>query len=299
VLVSDFSYHGNTTSLAELTTGLRVAEPLGAHVRPIRIPDGSGQEQSTRALAGVDAAIASLQESGHGLSALLFDPSFSTEGLNELPDGYLAALVERVRRAGGLVIADEVQSGFGRLGDALWGHEVVGVHPDLVTLGKPMGNGHPLAGVVTGEAVLDEFGTGNLYFNTFAGNPVSSAVGLVVLDELEERSLVERARELGLAARARLEDLAASQPRIRAVKGRGLFFGLELVDAADAPDADFAQRVVEEMYRRRVLISRVGRDDNVLKIRPPLVITGDELNLVLETLEASVRAAADGRGAEE
>lgn len=299
VLVSDFSYHGNTTSLAELTTGLRVAEPLGAHVRPIRIPDGSGQEQSTRALAEVDAAIASLQESGHGLSALLFDPSFSTEGLNELPDGYLAALVERVRRAGGLVIADEVQSGFGRLGDALWGHEVVGIHPDLVTLGKPMGNGHPLAGVVTGEAVLDEFGTGNLYFNTFAGNPVSSAVGLAVLDELEERSLVERARELGLAARARLEDLAASQPRIRAVKGRGLFFGLELVDAADAPDADFAQRVVEEMYRRRVLISRVGRDDNVLKIRPPLVITGDELNLVLETLEASVRAAADGRGAEE
>lgn len=294
VLVSDFSYHGNTTSLAELTTGLRVAEPLGAHVRAVRIPDVRGADEAAvleAALAEVDEAIASLRASGHGVSALLFDPSFSTEGLNDLPAGYLAGVAERVRAAGGLVIADEVQSGFGRLGDALWGHDVVGVRPDLVTLGKPIGNGHPIGAVVTGHAVLEEFGERNLYFNTFAGNPVSSSVGLAVLDEIQERGLVAHAARLGAVARARLEAFAADQPRIRAVKGRGLFFGLELVDDGGWPDAVLARRVVEEMYRRNVLISRVGRDDNVLKIRPPLVIEPDELDQVLATLEASVRTA--------
>lgn len=294
ILVSDFSYHGNTTSLAELTTGLQVAEPLGAHVRAVRIPDmreGESDALLAAALADIDAAIASLNESGHGLSAVLFDPAFSTEGLNVLPDGYLAGLVARVHDAGGLVIADEVQSGFGRLGEAMWGHEAVGVHPDLVTLGKPMGNGHPLGAVVTGEAVLDRFGSQNMYFNTFAGNPVSAAVGLAVLDEMRDRELVAHARELGAVARARMEAFARTQPCVRAVKGTGLFFGLELVDAEGRPDPELARRIVEQMYARHVLISRVGRDDNVLKIRPPMVINADELSQVLDALEASVEGA--------
>ncbi|MFT4136681.1 aspartate aminotransferase family protein [Microbacterium sp.] len=288
VIVSDFSYHGNTRALAVLTTGLQVKEPFGAHVRAVRIPDAVGDAAAgvlADALAEVDAAIASLQAAGHGVSAVLFDPSFSTEGLNNVPEGYVAGLVERVRAAGGVVIADEVQSGFGRMGEALWGHRVVGIHPDLVTLGKPMGNGHPIGGVVTSERVLDAFGSQNMFFNTFAGNPVSSAVGLAVLDEIADRGLVERAASLGAVARERMEKYTASLPQVKAVKGRGLFFGLELVDAAGAPDAAGARDLVEGMYRRGVLISRIGPGDNVLKIRPPLVIDDEEFGIVLGTLE--------------
>ncbi|MFT4219454.1 MAG: aminotransferase class III-fold pyridoxal phosphate-dependent enzyme, partial [Microbacterium sp.] len=210
VLVSDFSYHGNTRSLAELTTGMQVKEPFGDHVRAIRIPDATGDAADAAVatgLAEVDEAIASLREAGHGLSVVLFDPSFSTEGLCDVPPAYISGLVERVRAAGGLVIADEVQSGFGRVGDAMWGHQAIGVRPDLVTLGKPMGNGHPLSAVVTSERVLEAFGSQNTFFNTFAGNPVSSAVGIAVLDEIQERGLVARAAELGRLARARLAPL--------------------------------------------------------------------------------------------
>lgn len=288
VLISDFSYHGNTRTLAVLTTGLQVKEPFGAHVRAIRIPDAVGDaavDALAAGLAEVDAAIASLQEAGHGVSAVMFDPSFSTEGLNDVPEGYVAGLVERVRAAGGVFIADEVQSGFGRLGGSMWGHQVIGIHPDLVTLGKPMGNGHPLGGVVTSERVLDAFGSQNMFFNTFAGNPVSSAVGLAVLDEIEERGLVARVAELSEIARERLEAFTAPYPQVKAVKVRGLFLGLELVDAEGAPDAELARRLVEAMYARHVLISRIGRDDNVLKIRPPLVVSDDEFDTLLTTLE--------------
>ncbi|MFT4051998.1 MAG: aspartate aminotransferase family protein [Microbacterium sp.] len=288
VIVSDFSYHGNTRSLAVLTTGLEVKEPFGEHVRAVRIPDATGDAAAAALAAGlaeVDEAIASLQAAGHGVSAVLFDPSFSTEGLNDVPEGYVAGLVERVRAAGGVIISDEVQSGFGRMGDALWGHQVVGIHPDLVTLGKPMGNGHPIGGVVTSERVLDAFGSQNMFFNTFAGNPVSSAIGLAVLDEIERLGLVARAAELGRVVRERMEAYTAPFPQVKAVKGRGLFFGLELVDASGEPDADVTRALVEGMYHRGVLISRIGPGDNVLKIRPPLVIGDEEFDLVLATLE--------------
>lgn len=291
VLVSDFNYHGNTRALAELTTGLTVREPLGDHVRALHIPDGRDADVAA-ALAQADAAIASLEDAGHGLSALLIDPAFSNEGLPDVPREYLAGLAERVRAAGGLVIADEVQSGFGRLGGALWGHEAVGIEPDLVTLGKPMGNGHPIGGVVTSERVLEEFGSRNMFFNTFAGNPVSSAIGLAVLQEIEDRGLVAHAASLGEVVRERLGVLAAAHARVKAVKGRGLFFGLELVDDAGRPDAALARRVVEGMYRRGVLISRIGPDDNVLKIRPPLVIGREELDLLLGTLDEVLGEAA-------
>ena len=229
VLVSDYSYHGNTTSLAELTTGLSVREPLGRHVRPLRIPDvtgttGTGDKQLLleQALAEVDAAIASLQDAGHGVSAFLFDPLFSTEGLLQPPAGYIEGAAARVRAAGGLVIADEVQSGFGRIGASMWGHRMYDVEPDLVTLGKPMGNGHPVGGVVTTEELLDEFGTHNMYFNTFAGNPVSAAAGLAVLQVMEQENLMAQAERLGGHIADRLEEIAGGAAHVRSVRGRGL-----------------------------------------------------------------------------
>lgn len=293
VLVSDFSYHGNTTSLAVATTGIGVAEPLGDHVRALHIPD---LDHDTRpehvvlqsALAEASGAINSLQLSGHGVSTLLFDPLFSTEGLLRLPHGYVEALVSLVKAAGGLVIADEVQSGFGRTGSHMWGHEMFEFAPDIVVLGKPMGNGHPLGAAVTTTELLEDFGSRNTYFNTFAGNPVSAAVGQAVLAEMGHRELQDNARVVGDRAREILEKLSSGRPLIKAVKGMGLFIGLEIVDEEGRPDASRTKWLVEDMRRRGVLISKIGASDNVLKIRPPLVFGEDHLNTLTARLADSL-----------
>ena len=298
VLVTDFNYHGNTITLAEMTTGLTTREPLGAHVRALHIPDVIGapdaQALLEHALAEVDAAIASLQEAGHGVSAFLFDPLFSTEGLLQTPTGYIEGVAARVRAAGGLVIADEVQSGFGRIGTSMWGHQMFDIAPDFVTLGKPMANGHPMGAVVTTEELLDEFGRHNMYFNTFAGSPVSSAAGHAVLQVMQEENLMTRAAELGEYIGARLHVMAKSSPHVRTVRGRGLFFGLELTtpDGDRRAAADLTKALVEDMRERGVLISRIGPHDNVLKMRPPLVFTREHADLLLEHLDAALSALA-------
>ncbi|MFJ5957305.1 aspartate aminotransferase family protein [Paenarthrobacter sp. NPDC092416] len=295
VLVSDFSYHGNTTSLAELTTGLKVREPFGQHVRALRIPDATETDDHERllreALMDVDAAIASLQESGHGVSAFLYDPLFSTEGLVQVPDGYIEGVSTRVRAAGGLVIADEVQSGFGRIGSLMWGHQMYSTTPDLVTLGKPMGNGHPVGGVVTSADLLDEFGRHNMYFNTFAGNPVSSAAGMAVLHFMQQEDLMAQADSLGGYIAGRLATVAAGSPHVGSVRGRGLYFGLDIVEAeGSGPAPQLTKALIESMRERGVLISRIGRDDNVLKMRPPLVFTRQNADILLEQLTESLAA---------
>ena len=292
VIVSDYSYHGTTITLAQLTTGLKTREPLGPHVRTLRIPDldrdpRPEKEVLAETLAALDDAIASLQEAGFGVSASLFDPLFSTEGMPRVPAGLVEGIVSRVRIAGGLVIADEVQSGFGRTGSHMWGHEYAGMMPDLVTLGKPMGNGHPMSAVVTTADILDEFGSRNEFFNTFAGNPVSAAVGEAVLLEMADRELMPRAATLGAEARAHFSELAARHDFVRAAKGTGMFLGLDFaVDGRSAPE--LAKRVVEEMKARHVLISRIGRDESVLKVRPPLAFSAEELPILLSALDESL-----------
>lgn len=293
VLVSDFSYHGNTTSLAVLTTGLRVRDEFGSHVRALHIPDLSSDPRPhdvvmAEALRDAAAAIASLQAAGHGVSAFLFDPLFSTEGLLRTPPGYISAVAAMVRDAGGLIIADEVQSGLGRSGTHFWGHELHGVSPDLVTLGKPMGNGHPLGAVVTTSELLDEFGRENLYFNTFAGNPVSAAVGLAVLAETADRELQSSAQELGSYAQGILEKIVDRYDLVTAVKGQGLFFGLEFVDQDGRQGTRQAKWVVEDMRRRGVLISKIGPHDSILKIRPPMVFERDHMDQLVDQLVASL-----------
>ena len=293
VLVTDFSYHGNTTALAELTTGLRVREPLGAHVRALRVPDVVSDLRDEQVVLGealdqAAAAIASLQAAGHGVSALLFDPLFSTEGLLRPPAGYVEGLAALVRRAGGLVIADEVQSGLGRVGSHFWGHEAHGLRPELVTMGKPLGNGHPLGGVVTTTELLEEFGSANVYFNTFAGNPVSAAAGLAVLRETAGRELQHSAAELGCHARELLEKLIVGRSSIRAVRGSGLFFGLEFNDDVPGEGAARAKWVVEDMLRKGVLISKIGPHENLLKIRPPMVFEQQHMDLLVDRLATSL-----------
>ena len=298
VLVSDFSYHGNTTSLAELTTGLTVREPLGSYVRPLRIPDTHGVAEADvpallkQSLSDVDAAIASLQATGHGVSAFLFDPLFSTEGLLQVPAGYIEGVAARVRAAGGLIISDEVQSGFGRTGSDMWGYQMFGMEPELVTMGKPMGNGHPIGAVVTTAELLDEFGQNNMFFNTFAGSPVSSAAGLAVLRFMEQEDLMAKASHLGEYIRARLERIAQGSVNVGSVRGRGLFFGIDIIedDGSRTPAPGLTKILIEDMRERGVLISRVGPHDNVLKMRPPLVFGKEHADILLEQLELSLRS---------
>jgi len=300
VIVSDFCYHGNTAQLAGLATGIQTSEGFAPHARAIRIPDvhrdrregESDEALSQRFLAQLDEAIDSLQAAGHGVSALLLDTMFSTEGLLAPPAGYLAAAVERVRAAGGLFIADEVQPGFGRTGQAMWGHQVHGVVPDFVTLGKPIGNGHPMAATITRPGLANPFLAGDMFFNTFGGNPVSAAVGLAVLDVLQDDHLVDNARNMGDYLQERLQRLAQRHAIIGRVRGQGLFFGLELVKdrSTFAPATAETRRLVNDMKRRGVLISSIGPDNNVLKMRPPMVFQREHADHLLEVLEPAIAA---------
>ncbi|MFJ2619961.1 aspartate aminotransferase family protein [Glutamicibacter sp. NPDC087344] len=297
LIFSDYSYHGTTLTLAQATTGLATSEPMGENVRTIRIPDATGlteqeaQQLLAEALSEVDTAIASLQEAGFGVAATLFDPLFSTEGLVKVPPGYVEGLIQRVRQAGGLYIADEVQSGFGRVGRFMWGHELFNVTPDIVTMGKPMGNGHPIGATIMGHDLLEDFGAANMFFNTFAGNPVSSAAGHAVLDVMADEGLRERATATGAFLKSELTRELAGISRFDEIRGDGLFAGMRFTDP-DTGEADptTAKQVVEEMYHQGVLISRVGRNDEVLKIRPPLAFEEQHAEILIKKLTKIIRS---------
>jgi len=298
IIVSDFSYHGNSATLASLTTAFDVVEDFPSFARKVTVPDPrhDGQDVDESALAEryaaqVSEAVQSLQADGMGVAAILIDAFFANEGLPDPVPGYVAQAVDIVRAAGGLFICDEVQAGFGRTGDATWGHELSGVVPDIVTLGKPMGNGHPLAGVIASNDLVSEFQVASTYFNTFGGNPVSAAAGQAVLDVLERESLQDNARTVGAYMRRGLEKLQSTYPVVGGVRGRGLFFGIELVDESSSdPAPALTKQLVNMMRDRGVLLSRIGRYDNVLKMRPPMVFSTENADLLLSTLDDSLGA---------
>lgn len=292
IIVSDNSYHGNSRTLAELTTAFPTPEALAPHVRAVPIPDpyrdgGDPRTLGDRHVALVEEAIGSLAEAGIRPAALLVDTIFSTEGLPSIPSGYLERATALVREAGGLLIADEVQPGFGRTGEHMWGYAAYDLVPDLVTMGKPMGNGHPIGGVIARPDLVEGFGGSAMYFNTFGGNPVSAAVGMAVLDVIERETLMANARTVGAYVTAGLERLAERHERIGDVRGKGLFFGVELVEdrMGRKPATDAARRLVNLMREAGVLVSRIGRFDNVLKMRPPMVFGRDHADLLLATLD--------------
>lgn len=290
VIVSSFSYHGNSAALAALTTALPAPEALAPHAQAVRIPDLNHYDGDPAQLAQdyadrVGEAVRSFKAAGIKPAAILFDAIFSTEGLPRVPSGFLEQAVAHVREAGGLFIADEVQGGLGRTGDHMWSHQTYRVVPDLVTLGKPLGNGHPLAGVITRPDLLEAFASSALYFNTFAGNPVSAAAGLAVLDVIERENLVENAKSVGDYLQEGLLRLAGKHELIGSVRGGGLFFGLELLRGRDTPATHEAKRLVNVMRDKGVLINRIGPDDNVLKMRPPMPFSKANAELLLSTLD--------------
>ncbi len=291
IIATDNTYHGNTDLVSHL--GSR-KEPFGGYAPWIRhVPSPVGtrtakgefdQNESDTFAESVQSAIDSLDEAGHGLAALIVCPYFANEGFPALDAGFLDATVAQVRKAGGLVIADEVQPGFGRLGSHFWGHQRLGFQPDIVTLGKPMANGHPVAGVVTSADILAEFRAAMPYFNTFGGNPVAVAAASATLDVLEDEGLVPRAEDNGQYALDRLLSIESSVASIRASRGAGLFLGAEIVDGDGAPDTRLAGLLPDEMKRNGVLLNVTGRHRNVLKIRPPMSIERDEVDLLCDTL---------------
>ena len=238
----------------------------------------------------VERALADMKKSGIRPAALLVDTIFSSDGVFADPPGFLRPAVEAVRAEGALFIADEVQPGFGRCGGAMWGFARHGLVPDLVTMGKPMGNGHPVAGMAARPELLAEFGRRSRYFNTFGGNPVSAAAGIAVLDVIESEGLMQNAQRTGGYLVKLLGQLQARHPLIAEIRGAGLFVGVELRHGGPtgAPATAEAARVVNLLRERRVLISSAGPHGNVLKIRPPLVFGTEHADLLVETLDQAL-----------
>lgn len=292
IIATDATYHGNTTLVSHLSKSNvpQAGFGLGQYLRHVeapdsyRIPDPDGQ----RFAAQVQAAIDDLEASGIGFAALMVCPLFLNEGFPTQGEGWLKPAAEAVRRAGGLLICDEVQSGFGRSGSHFWAHQKQGVTPDVVTMGKPMGNGHPVAGLVTSAGIMTRFRLSFRYFNTFGGNPVSCAAAMAVLDELQDRDLQANALRIGQLAHARLTQLAAKHPVIGDVRQSGMVFGAEFVLDREtrAPASGYADRVVNALRQRGILLSRLGRHRNTLKIRPPMPFDADNLDLLMATLDA-------------
>jgi 4-aminobutyrate aminotransferase-like enzyme len=290
LIVTHNAYHGVTASMAPASPSLGPYTPSGPHVRTILAPLANGEsarQVGARFADGVRAAVADLRDHGLRPAALMVDTVFSSDGICTDPPGFLAEAVQAIHEAGGVFIADEVQPGLGRTGDAFWGFLRHGVRPDIVTMGKPLGNGHPLAGLVVRPEVLAAFGRECRYFNTFGGNPVSMAAGMAVLDVIEQAGLMDNARRVGHYLRVGLKKLQQRHELIAEVRGAGLFIGVELCSdrAAGTPATAEAARVVNQMRERQVLLSVTGEHANILKIRPPMVFSQANADLLLQTLD--------------
>jgi 4-aminobutyrate aminotransferase-like enzyme/Ser/Thr protein kinase RdoA (MazF antagonist) len=289
-VVSAYAYHGLTEATHALSPEEWAKGEQPAHVATVPAPDGyrGPYRRDTggwaeRYAAHIDGAAESL--GGHGFAALYLDPAFTADGILVPPPAYLAEAARRARALGGVLIADEVQAGHGRYGTGLWSFQPSGIEPDMVVMGKPMGNGFPVAALVVRSQLLAAVPEEVELFSTFGGNPVACAAALAVLAVIEDEGLVASAAETGSYLRQGLEALAGRHPVIGDVRGEGLLLGVELVDEERVPAAARAGRVTEAMRERGILISATGPAGNVLKIRPPLVFQREHADLLLQTLD--------------
>ncbi|KMO18920.1 aspartate aminotransferase family protein [Methylobacterium platani] len=294
IIITDFAYHGLTLAVSEYSPTLGNAVHLGSHVRRVTAPAAYRTEGDVAAAfeAGVRAAIADLHRHGIKPAMLIVDSLFTSDGILTEPTAFLKGAVDAIHEAGGLFVADEVQPGFGRTGDTMWGFQRHGVVPDMVTLGKPMGNGQPISGVVIRPEVVDSFGRNARYFNTFAGNAVSCAAALAVLEVIEREGLMANARDVGAYLLDGLKGVAARHEAVGDVRGAGLFAAVEIVAdrASRAPDRELTSRVVNRMRQDGVLISVCGPGYNILKIRPPLVFTRENADTFVDVLDRALAA---------
>ena len=290
VIVTENAYHGVTASVAEFSPSLGAGVPLGPHVRTVPPPDPrrfAGDAAQGFADA-VQAAIDDLNRHGIRPAVLIVDTIFSSDGVFADPTGVLGPAVAAIREAGGIFIADEVQPGFGRTGAGMWGFSRHGIVPDMISMGKPMGNGYPLAALALRPEVIAEFGRNARYFNTFGGNAVAAAVGNAVLDVIADEGLIENARTVGAGFADTLRDLARQYAGLGQVRAAGLFLGVD-VETDGHPDGARAGRLVNGLREEGVLISATGPKGHVLKIRPPLTFSADNVAFFAERLERVLR----------
>jgi 4-aminobutyrate aminotransferase-like enzyme len=300
MIVLEAAYHGNTTSLIDISPYKHggpggSGAPEWVHVAPI--PDSyRGRYRESGIASEIYAThfgdiIDRLHESGRGLAGFIAETCPSVGGQLVLPSRYLANVYSYVRAAGGVCIADEVQTGLGRMGTSFWAFEDQGVVPDIVVMGKPLGNGHPLAAVATTRAIADAFDNGMEFFSTFGGNTVSCAVGIAVLDVVRDEKLQEHARTVGESMGAELHALVEKYPIVGDVRGSGLFWGVELVRdrATLEPAGAEASFVANRMRERGILLGTDGPHHNVIKIRPPMPFTAEDGHSLLNELETALR----------
>ena len=294
-IVLDGAYHGHLISLIEISP-YKFNGPGGEgpaeYVHTLPMPDPfrgkyRGYDSGPLYFKEMEEVLKKLQLDKKKISAFISESVMGCGGQIFPPDGFLEPSYDTVREHGGLCIADEVQIGFGRLGEVFWGFESQGLRPDIVTLGKSIGNGHPLSVVVTSDNVAEKFHNGMEYFNSFGGNPVSCAVGQAVLEIIEEEELQKNALEVGQALLKMLNDLKMNHDLIGDVRGQGLFIGIELIEDMESltPSAKAAKQIVELMKEDRILLSVDGPDHNVIKIKPPMVFNSDNALFLVETLD--------------
>lgn len=303
VIVTAEAYHGNSQQTAEISPSLGENSPLGTWVRCVAAPDSyrlPPHELAHRLANDVRAQIRDLEQHGCGLAAFVVDSAFTSDGIYVEPTELLAPAIQVVREAGGLFIADEVQSGFARMGNTMWGYQRHGVDPDIVTLGKPMGNGFPVAGLALRRDVVADFGHDIRYFNTFGGNTVAIAAAQATLEVIREERLLDHAYKVGGMLREGIKGIQERyEELIGDVRGSGLLLGVEIVSQSETktPDGSRAVAIVNDLRERRVLISATGRAGNVLKIRPPLVFSEADAAQFLGEFDAAVATVAASRAA--
>ncbi len=292
-IVTDAAYHGNSVAIGAMdpdrkvevgTEWLETFEPPNTY----RGPHGDGEDLAEFYANEAGKAIDRLSAKDIDLAAAMLDLSFDSNGILIPPEGYLEKVTDKVRAAGGIVIVDEVQAGYCRMGDYMWGFERYNVDPDIVTLGKPMGAGHPVAAVVTTREIASKFADIDSYFNTFGGNPVSAAVAEAVLDEIDAKKLLESATEVGAHLAAGLEKIKQRFRFVGNVQGSGLFWGIDLVKDPSTKEPMSRQElrhITTLLKNEGVLMGSTGRYGNCLKIRPPLVFSKENADQALAAIE--------------
>jgi 4-aminobutyrate aminotransferase-like enzyme len=297
MIAVEVGYHGNTNACVSISSykfdgkgGSGAPEhthivPLPDHFRGIHRGGETGPLYASHIQEQIDYILAR----GRKPAAFICESIISCGGQIELPDQYLELAYSMVRESGGICIADEVQVGCGRVGKHFWGFQLHGVIPDIVTIGKPIGNGHPLAAVVCTRKVANAFANGMEYFNTFGGNAVSCAIGTEVLRVIKEESLQENALNVGNYLKEELMSLQREFPIIGEVRGQGLFLGVELCDREMNPQTEKAAYLADRMKELGILMSTDGKDVNVMKIKPPLVFSRSQADVLLGALKRVLR----------
>ena len=293
IICSNATYHGNSHETFRMTIGpfepefRRVTYPES--YRPIK--EGLLEEDlCTLYIKEVEKQIEGFNQDGIKFAGLIFCSIFANEGLPDFPKDYLSKVSKLVRDSGGVVILDEVQAGFGRTG-TWWGYELSNVSPDIAVMGKPMGSGLPVSGVVTTEEISDSFHEKAFYFNTTAATPLQAAVGGTVIDIIQDEGLIENAEKIGGYLKAELLKIKDDFDYLGDIRGPGLFIGLDIVDNKEDknPDREKAIEIVEILKGKGVLISNAGQYRNVLKLRPPLVFDSSHADFLLDELSASFK----------